>query len=79
MGTKKVGWCLEVFQKLMKSSGRGKVLELAELTSKLPAQAKELILGVTKPEEAWRLLEEGYGDSCTHNGNTEAASGPRSR
>ena len=46
---------------MMKSSGRGRVLELGELTSKLPAQAKELIMGVTKPEEAWRLLEERYG------------------
>ena len=42
-----------VFQELMKTSGRGKVLELAQLISKLPAEAKELIAGVTRPEEAW--------------------------
>ena len=45
-----------VFKDLMKTSGRGDVLELAQLMSKLPTEVRWLTAGVTKPEKAWRIL-----------------------
>ena len=37
------------------------VIELAQLRSKLPEDAKKLITGIKKPAEAWKLLDKRYG------------------
>ena len=39
------------------------VLDIAHLLSTLPEEAKVIITGVQEPAEAWRLLEERYGDA----------------
>ena len=51
-----------VFQGLMKASGQGEVVKLAQLKIKLPAEAERISIGVTNPKEAWTILEEWYGD-----------------
>ena len=45
-----------LFQELMRASGQGYVLEMAQVTDKLPAEAKQLIAGITDPKEAWTQL-----------------------
>ena len=39
------------------------MLEMAQLSSKLPQEVKVQITGVQEPAEAWKLLEERYGDA----------------
>ena len=36
----------------MKESGQGEVLDMANLTDKLPAETKIIITGITDPEKA---------------------------
>ena len=46
----------------MKTSGRGHVLDLAQLMSKLLTEARRITAGVKKREEVWTILEERYED-----------------
>ena len=34
----------------------------ATLTAKIPEEAKRIITGITDPNEAWKRLDERYGD-----------------
>ena len=54
------GWAefRRVFQEVITVSGQGKALELAQLATKLPEEARLWIEGVAEPEEAWRRLDE---------------------
>ena len=62
-GTQESWWNFsQVFKEMLKIRILGSVLEMAQLSRKLPEKAKRLITGVKEPTEAWRLLEERYGD-----------------
>ena len=52
-----------MFQELMRASGQEKVLEMVQLTIKLPPEAKRLITGITDPKEAREKLDKMYGDT----------------
>ena len=52
----------QVFKEMLKIRILGPVLEMAQLSRKLPEKAKRLITGVKEPTESWRLLEERCGD-----------------
>ena len=60
-GGSQEGWAelRRVFQELIKASGHGKALELA---SQLPEEGNQQIKRVTEPKEAWRRLDERYGN-----------------
>ena len=49
-----------LFKALMKASRQNKVLKLAQLRAKLPAQALESIAVTTEPDKVWRLLDKRY-------------------
>ena len=41
---------------MLKISGLGQVLKMAQLSSKLPEDAKAQITGVQEPTEAWAIV-----------------------
>ena len=51
-----------LFQELMRASGQEEVLEIVQLTDKLPSEAMWLKAGITDPKEAWEQLDERYRD-----------------
>ena len=53
---------MRVFQEMMKESGHGQVMKMAWLTSGIPKEDLEIVEEIAEPEEAWKKLEERYGD-----------------